>query len=384
MSRISGLFLLAIVVLGANQLLAATYAVGTCKPRFPSFTTITAAVTSVPAGSVIDVCPGTYAEQFTISKPLTLQGIATGNAARAVITVPFNVDGAPNLQPNTISQATGVYLGGDFPFAAQILVQTPGPVNLTNLTIDGAGGNFGCFTQPPYVWLAGIFFTNGSSGNVNRVTTRNHLDAGCGSGIWAESAGGSQTVNITNSSLHDFDFSGLFAGTPGYDGSLSLSIKGNSVNGQKEVAQYGAAGINTSFVTAAVSGNTVTGGSVGIFNLSSAPATTISNNTVADATTGIWIDYDFGIAKNNNISNTSTGINLQNNDATATYNTVRKSTTAIEINCSNTNVTVSNNTISDAGTALNDIPGSVASANSYYNVDTIRNQGFCPTKPAGR
>ena len=87
MSRISGLFLLAIVVLGANQLLAATYAVGTCKPRLPSFTTITAAVTSVPAGSVIDVCPGTYAEQFTISQPLTLQGIATGNAARAVITV---------------------------------------------------------------------------------------------------------------------------------------------------------------------------------------------------------------------------------------------------------------------------------------------------------
>jgi hypothetical protein len=45
-----------------------------------NFTTISAAVIGVPAGSKIQVCPGTYPEQVTISQPLTLEGISSGNA----------------------------------------------------------------------------------------------------------------------------------------------------------------------------------------------------------------------------------------------------------------------------------------------------------------
>jgi hypothetical protein len=40
-----------------------TYAVGTCLPTLPFFTTISQAVSSVPAGSTIKVCAGSYAEQ---------------------------------------------------------------------------------------------------------------------------------------------------------------------------------------------------------------------------------------------------------------------------------------------------------------------------------
>jgi len=45
-------FLLAIeLLLGVSPTLAATYAVGTCKPSLPSYTTISAAVSGVPPGS---------------------------------------------------------------------------------------------------------------------------------------------------------------------------------------------------------------------------------------------------------------------------------------------------------------------------------------------
>ncbi len=261
------------------------------------------------------------------------------------------------------------------PFHHDLSLFRLGPVNITDITVDGTGGNLNC-SQSPFIWLAGIFYTSGSSGTVNKVTTRNHLDQGCGAGVWAESAGPSQTVNVTNSSIHDFDFAGIFAGTIGYDGSLTVAIESNSVNGQKEVAQYGAAGINTSFVSATVSSNTVTGGSVGLFSLSSAPVSTIIRNNIGDVNTGIFIDYDFGIVKSNRISNTSTAINLLSNDAVASNNLIYHSGVAFEINCDN--VSLTKNDISDVVTALDNIPASLTSVNSYLNVDTIRINGVCP------
>src|SRR5271165_4314468 len=67
---------------------ASTLIVGKCKTGI-QFTTISAAVASAPAtGAVIEVCPGTYPEQVTISKSLTLKGIASGNSSAAIITSP--------------------------------------------------------------------------------------------------------------------------------------------------------------------------------------------------------------------------------------------------------------------------------------------------------
>jgi hypothetical protein len=51
---------------------ATNYAVGTCRPTLTSYPTISAAVSTVPAGSIVEVCPGTYAEQVTISQPVPL------------------------------------------------------------------------------------------------------------------------------------------------------------------------------------------------------------------------------------------------------------------------------------------------------------------------
>src|ERR1700681_536686 len=85
---------LALVVLIAlsGYSFASTVAVGTnpaCQPSLVHFATIQSAVTSVPAGSTIKVCPGNYPEQVSIiNKSLTLIGVPFGTSDAAVVVVP--------------------------------------------------------------------------------------------------------------------------------------------------------------------------------------------------------------------------------------------------------------------------------------------------------
>jgi hypothetical protein len=52
------------------------------------FPSIQYAVNHVPAGATINVCPGTYYEQVTISQPLTLKAVTFNNSPQVVIAVP--------------------------------------------------------------------------------------------------------------------------------------------------------------------------------------------------------------------------------------------------------------------------------------------------------
>src|ERR1700683_1493850 len=81
MKRLRSLLLLtAVLLFGTDSVFAANFAVGTCEPKLVSFSTISAAVAAVPSGSIVEVCPGFYPEQVTISKALTLEGITSGNS----------------------------------------------------------------------------------------------------------------------------------------------------------------------------------------------------------------------------------------------------------------------------------------------------------------
>jgi len=81
MPRITNLMLL--LVLAAQVPLASatvTYVVGNCKPSFPAkdtFQHINDAVNATPPPSVIEVCPGTYAEVVGIFHPMTWKEFPT-------------------------------------------------------------------------------------------------------------------------------------------------------------------------------------------------------------------------------------------------------------------------------------------------------------------
>ena len=354
MSRPRVLFLLGIgLLLAASPMLAANYAVGTCKPSLPSYATISGAVSGVPPGSTVLVCPGTYPEQVTIAQPLTLKGITSGNAGQAVITVP---DSGLAVVPSSFGGNT---------IAPQVHV-TAGPVNISDITVDGTGSNV---TYPP--WLVGIFYDSGSSGTVNEVTARNLSTSGLGAGvgIWAENATSTnESVTIQNSSFHDIDNAAVVT----VGSTLIATAKGNTMHAGGYQVQWTSGGSITA---------NVINGSGGFDGITVIGPVTVSGNTLANQVHGIQADNGV-TATSNKISNMSgAGILDYGGGDTYKLNTITNVGVGIEFNCNTP--TVASNTINDATTGLNNVPASFSGANSFNNVVTLRTDGCAsaPTSP---
>jgi len=363
--------LLFLFIIGAllvpHSIMAATFTVGTCAS--PSYPTISAAVAAATAGSIVKVCPGTYPEQVVISTSLTLEGITSGNASRAVITVPGS--GFPMTVTSTIPDFAGKTV------TPQVLVTVPG-VNISNITVDGTGASVSTNV------FAGIMYESGSSGIVKGVSTRNQISTGSyGAGIWAENGNPSaESVTIENSSVHDMGDYGIILGSSQNPPSLTVTILKNDV-----ASSFG--GIGNNGANAIITSNLVTlvtGGSYGIVMDGYRSSTTgsITSNTVSNANiAAIYDSAQTSISIKSNLlwnsANVGIGINAVN--ATIELNTITKASVGIEFSCSKGPNTVKSNTISDVTTGLDQVPLSVVSANTYDNVDILRTStcGFAPT-----
>jgi hypothetical protein len=389
-----------------------------CKPSLASYPTISQAVSSVPAGSTIFICPGTYAEQVVITKKLTLEGVAGNGSMGSAAT------GSNN--PVVVSPSGGVLVnsndlypyGGDpnQPTAAQILVQTPSNalptpivVNISNITVDGSNNGLGDCT----IDLVGIYYQN-ASGTVNHVTTRFQelppADFGCQDGlaIYVQSGygtGGSAVVTVENSSVHDYDKNGITA-----DGSGTIAtITGNYIVGIGATAVIAQNGIQLSDGAGGkISNNTVTDDlyinspSCGVGSCTSATGillydsggtsgshVAISGNTVSNTQGAIvaftdgaaTADYagtaDYNDVTSNKITTSPTagvyfldGIDLCSDHNTATTNSVFNSSGAgihIDGQCKEPDATttgvdtaVTNNTVNEACAGVLTGPGTGA------------------------
>jgi hypothetical protein len=383
MSRHLAWFLSAVVMLAMSApLQALNYEVGGCKTGtgYVNFTTISAAVAGVPAGSKILVCPGVYPEQVTITQPLTLKGIASGNASRAVIAI--NPNG--NLAPN-VTSITGQSL------YAQLLVQNSTPnspitVNIIGITVDGAGGNVGCGTG-----LAGIFYASGTSGTINEITARHQQSSDCGNGIWVENGAGlSQTITVENSSVHNMDGSGIVAISDQNPLTLTAAIRGDFVSDTAVSEPFGSTGIYAQGTSTAITGNIITGGTnvasqfTGIAtdqNESGGGGITVSGNVVADIpephgeSAGIS-PRNGTIVQSNKVSNVYVAFFPQaiTVGPTIQSNTSMNTKYALAFNCiGNSTTSVSGNIFSDSGVGLDTVPSqALIGHNSFYNIDTVQ------------
>jgi hypothetical protein len=337
----------ALAVLAVQPLLADTVQVGGCEPNLANYPTISAAVASVPSGSTIDVCPGTYAEQVTITKSLNLTGVASGTANQAVITVPSG-----GLVSNAVSM-----FGESVAAQIGVVSTVPVTVNITNLAVDGTGGDMGCLS-----WLAGIFYGSMSSGTVNRVRASGQVDTTCGVGIWAENSDTSnQAVNVRNSSVYNVDSAGIFAGS-GTTPTLSVSLNNNVVSASSAVAD-----IDVDSVNGTVSHGNISHASFGVFDSSS--GVSVTANTIIGSTTGIYL-ANGGTASNNRVSGGSEGILLGASGATINANTIVSNTTAgVEVGCFA--ASLGNNTINDAPVGLDSVPATASlGTNNFFNTTT--------------
>jgi hypothetical protein len=364
MSRLRVSFLLAgALLLGARPMLASTVVVGTCKPSLPSYTSISEAVSSVPPGSTVEVCPGNYAEQVIIAQPLTLKGITSGNAGQAGITVP---SGGLTTTPGLLGT-----------LAPQVHV-TAGPVNITNIILDGSSGSNSCSSL-----LVGIYYGSGSSGTVSESTVRNEINSGCGVGIWAENGPGTnESVVIENSSIHDMDDIAIVAFSNQPSPTLTATIKGNYIQtGGGEGVFFGfpgtiAGSVTGNFITSNGGCGSVCGAgfeTIGINDI--APSTTISSNTVTGYQVGINATGAGINVTSNKIWNSSTdGILLGASGMTVQSNTITKSFIGIEFNCQASN-TVARNTVIESAIGLDRVPSGFLGANSLETVFTISTGG---------
>jgi nitrous oxidase accessory protein NosD len=365
------LLLAAAMMVVSSPAYAATYEVGTCIPSLPKFTTIQMAVSSVAPGSTIEVCPGIYYEQVTISQPLTLKGVSASNEDRPVIAAP------PNGLTINVTSITGAQV------AAQVLVQNLGPIGnviLTGITVDGAIAEVpGCSST---AFLAGIFYASGTSGTINEITTRKQQLPSCGYGIWVENGpGAKQSVTVENNSVHDASWEGIFAYSNQTPSTLAATITGNFVN---RLVYNQTTDIETNGITGAVTNNVVTGGLVGISSasVSSGSPLPISGNEVADISIGVGIAIEDGVSvAGNKISNVYQALTFGGSGVSpgpsVTANTIKNATYAIYMNCI-PNVTVKSNTINDSQYAFAYVPAanSGLGSNPNYNVDTVET-GSC-------
>src|SRR5271156_3600681 len=208
------------LAIGAQQVSAAsvTYIVGTCVSG-TQFSTIQKALDATPAPDTVKVCPGQYAEQITISHPVTLEGIAEGNGAQARIVA------AGGMTINTT-------LSGGFPAVAQIYVNnvSGGDVNLTNLEVNGSGNGEGGTGN----YFIGVLY-QGSSGKMNQVITSNQDGTDVtGLGMWIEGGSSSSSVTVENCSVHDFTYGGIHAAGVTTPPNLTVTMKNNVVSALSE------------------------------------------------------------------------------------------------------------------------------------------------------
>lgn len=301
--------------------------VGTCVSG-TQFPTVQAAVDAASNASTVKVCPGSYPEQVTINKSLTLNGLALGRSA--VIVPPaggFVLNGSSGSQP----------------FAAQILVENA-TVTINNVGVDANSAGQSCLPVGRWVGIA----YQSAAGTIKNLAVRNGPTCGDSTAILGEAT---DNLKITNNSIHDcVDCIDL-------TGAVNTAISSNAII-QGQVAFFGV-NLKNSPGPTTISGNTISGIETGIYAINSggvsATANIITTNPFA---IGIQlVGASNHVVQNNKISNAYQAIAIDDTGATGTN-------------------LVTHNTITDAVCGISVGPNSIdmVSPNTFYVVDGW----YCP------
>jgi hypothetical protein len=342
------------------------------------YTSIQAAVTASPAGSKIQVCPGTYNEQVVINKPLTIDGVSYANQDQ------------PLVKPAT-AVANSTSLASGNPIAAIILVRATKDVKIEGLTVDGSTSGINACAPN----LVGVYYRN-ASGKIENNAVRNIAlgpgleDCQSGQGIFVQS--GTETgveakskVEIDGNTVHDYQKTGIIANEDGTD----ASIHDNTVTGIGSTNLIAQNGIQLAFgAKGEVAKNSVinhvygqcTSTTVCPFTSSNillygAVAPNVHDNEVGNSQVNIYQGGDKGKVNNNTIyqSFVFDGIDLVGDDNDADNNTINDSDDS-GVYVQGAHNHVEGNTINEASTGIfEDTPSSDNhyGGNHFWNVVTM-------------
>ena len=284
---------------------------------------------------MVQVCPGTYPEILTISKNLTLKGVAAGKNNDVVITVPST--GVPQ------NQVSGLF----GKLAAQVYI-VKANVNLSNITIDGGGGT----TCSIDIHQVGVLF-QAAGGS---MTNSSVVDAPqCGEPI-------SAFLDLTsNFNFANNYLSACYGVCLEVDYGSNTTVTNNLMN--SVATTYGGIEVQQLGGPATISNN-ILGGYYFSIESQNSSAVTITDNTMTAAQGGFGIGVFAGtqvVVSGNKMSGGYAGVYLEDNGG-AGGNTVTKNT-VINPTCG----------FNPATTNM----GDTISGNMYFSVAT----SVCPFKP---
>lgn len=324
---------------------------------------IQVAVAAAPSGATIHVCPGTYTVPLTIIRPVKIVA-DTGSV----------------LRPTTTATTTSLNDGSSI--AALVLVSNTNGVSIDDLTVDGSDA-MPTACAPDYT---GVMYQNASGALTNMAIRNIKLLGdglqGCqsGEGIWVQGKMGNHNVDISDSSVHDYQKTGILV-----DGAASNgNIKHNYVTGlgpTPDIAQNGiqvSRGasptvtnnfVNNHIYTVCTSQLNCTYASTDIL-VYQANGISVKNNTVGSSQTSIAIVANNALVQNNDVYDNKIyeGIDLLGNNNRATSNNIFHSDSA-GVFAMGTNNKVDTNTINEAyyGVLTQGSPNQVT-GNQYFNV----------------
>jgi hypothetical protein len=373
--------------------------VGDCRPGNANYSTISEAVAAVPAQGTVYVCPGNYPEQVNITKPLTLEAIASGDNDSTVLTVP-PAQLATNIY-NLVPCESGVCpIGGNgfkqVPIgAAQLTVENvTGVVNIKGIVADGSGA---VLSQPgPF---AGFYFDS-STVNADDLETR-HTKAlilnktapydGYGM-LLTDKYSVTPAVTVMNSYFYDFGLAGIFS-------QVTLIAKENTLIGSPQQHVGFVVAIDASGPTTTLEYNNIENDNAAMLRQSgyfigvqtgAGNGGTIVHNTISNASFGIWAignntGAQFSILNNSLLGNV-TGMSIGGLSAEIGNNTIAglngPTTTSIGmlLSCDSVpTVVLDKNTFRGTTTAFSGIPNGMAIAPGsqlYRDVQQIEQN--CP------
>ena len=328
-----------------------------------TFTSIQDAINAADPGSLIRVCPGTYREQLSINKSLSIEG---DNGAIVL----------PTRMMATTAGSSGT------PIAAAILVKDAANVEIEGLIVDTA--NNGITECSPD--LIGILYQN-SSGSIEHNAVRNRKLSGslnsCQSGdaiVVQSLGGGTSKVSINGNSVHDYQKNGI----TGNESGTEVAITNNVVTGLGPTTGAAQNGIQIGYgAKGGVLGNTVTDNvwapcvslancafnATGILVFQSDDVR-VEHNSVATNQVGVFTNGQNTKIESNSISNSLVlvGIDLAGDDNLASRNDVTNSGQAAILVEGNNNK-VQNNEITEAPIGILKLSGTVGnthSGNSFF------------------
>lgn len=234
---------------------------GSCGGNTPCYTTIQSAINAASTGELVSVYPGTYAENVTISKSLTL--VSTGGRGSTTIVGQSGTPGTLLINGSTsglsigTSTATGfTIIGVDAPtdFTDYGAVYVQGSGTQTNLSLIGndiqANGDDGFASEPAATLNGFVFDSNILSG---KTFTGIQPNQSCSTPYFSQNAN-----NVART---------LFALNPRADGTTpaatNVRFTNNLITGTAGAGSFGNSLVQLAATNAVVEQNTFAGTTVG-------------------------------------------------------------------------------------------------------------------------